>query len=323
MKDGARAGRAEMSFAKRYGLFFWFRHAALLGWAVMIMFPIFWMISTSFKDAGDWVAWPPNWLPAFLGGGYEPTLLNYRQIFTLAGHGESLSREATDQAYTIWGAVRDSMLISAVSSLVALLMGTFLAYSISRFNVGGKYFRYVILTIRMVPPIVIAIPIVMYYAILIPFATQSVLGFRVSMIDTYIGLGLLYTATTLPFVIWMMLNFIEEVPFTIEHAAQIMGASRIYTMRRVVVPLVAPGMVVTFLFIFILNWSEFLLALTLTQPNVITLPVLLNKFQSAVEGRLYGPQAAIGTVITIPVVILGVFIQKHLITGFSFGTIRK
>ena len=102
-----------------------------------------------------------------------------------------------------------------------------------------------------------------------------------------------------------------------------MGASRIYTLRRVVVPLVAPGMVVTFLFIFILNWSEFLLALTLTQPNVITLPVLLNKFQSAVEGRLYGPQAAIGTVITIPVVILGVFIQKHLITGFSFGTIRK
>ncbi len=323
MRDGARAGRGEMSLVKRCRLFFWFRHAALLCWAAMIMFPIFWMISTSFKDAGDWVAWPPNWLPTFLGGGYEPTLLNYRQIFTLAGHGESLSREATDQAYTIWGAVRDSMLISAVSSLVALLMGTFLAYSISRFSVGGKYFRYVILTIRMVPPIVIAIPIVMYYAILIPFATQSVLGFRVSMIDTYVGLGLLYTATTLPFVIWMMLNFIEEVPQTIEHAAQIMGASRIYTLRRVVVPLVAPGMVVTFLFIFILNWSEFLLALTLTQPNVTTLPVLLNKFQSAVEGRLYGPQAAIGTVITIPVVILGVLIQKHLVTGFSFGTIRK
>ncbi|MCE2452724.1 MAG: carbohydrate ABC transporter permease, partial [Nitrospinae bacterium] len=134
---------------------------------------------------------------------------------------------------------------------------------------------------------------------------------------------LLYIATTLPFVIWMMLNFIEEIPKTIEHAAQIMGAGRIYTLRRVVMPLVAPGMVVTFLFIFILNWSEFLLALTLTQPRVITLPILLNKFQSAMEGRLYGPQAAIGTVITIPVVILGVLIQKHLITGFSFGTIRK
>jgi multiple sugar transport system permease protein len=81
-------------------------------------------------------------------------------------------------------------------------------------------------------------------------------------------------------------------------------------------------MVVTFLFIFILNWSEFLLALTLTQPGVSTLPVLLNKFQSAVEGRLYGPQAAIGSFITL-LVILGMRIQKHLITGFSFGMMRK
>jgi multiple sugar transport system permease protein len=80
---------------------------------------------------------------------------------------------------------------------------------------------------------------------------------------------------------------------------------------------------VTFLFIFILNWSEFLLALTLTQLGVSTLPVLLNKFQSAVEGRLYGPQAAIGSLITLPVSILGMRIQKHLITGFSFGMMRK
>ena len=315
--------RAEMSFAKRYNLFFWFRHAALLSWAIMIMFPIFWMVSTSFKDTGDWVAWPPNWFPSFVGGGYEPTLHNYRQIFAVVGHGEGLSREATEQAFTIWVGVRDSMVISSISALVALLLGTFLAYSISRFNVGGKYFRYMILTIRMVPPIIIAIPVVMYYAILIPFATQSVLGYRISLIDSYTGLGLLYTATTLPFVIWMMLNFIEEIPKTIEHAAQIMGAGRLYTLRRVVIPLVAPGMVVTFLFIFILNWSEFLLALTLTQPNVTTLPVLLNKFQSAVEGRLYGPQAAIGTVITIPVVILGVLIQKHLARAFTLGAIKQ
>ncbi len=323
MNNPASGNRPEASFARRYNLFSWFRHAVLLGWVSIVLFPVFWMISTSFKDSGDWVAWPPNWLPTFLGGGYEPTLYNYRQIFTFSALGENLSREATDQAYNIWGAVGDSMFIASLSSLAALLLGTFLAYSISRFSVGGKYFRYMILTIRMVPPIVIAIPIVMYYAILIPFATQSVFGFRFSLFDTYIGLGLLYTATTLPFVIWMMLSFIEEVPYTLEYASRIMGASRIYTLRRVVIPLVAPGMVVTFLFIFILNWSEFLLALTLTQPKVSTLPVLLNKFQSAVEGRLYGPQAAIGTVITIPVVILGVLIQKHLITGFSFGTIRK
>ena len=134
---------------------------------------------------------------------------------------------------------------------------------------------------------------------------------------------MLYTTVTLPFVIWMMLSFIEEVPYTLEHAARLMGAGRIYTLRKIVLPLVASGMVVTFLFVFILSWGEFLLALTLTHPDVSTLPVLLNKFQSASEGRLYGPQAAIGTVITIPVVIMGILIQKHLVKGFSFGMMRR
>ena len=309
--------RAEISFARRYHLFWYFRHAVLLAWSAVVLFPIFWMVSTSFKETGEWIAWPPHWLP------HQPTLHNYKQILTFGSLGAGLSREATEQVYSIWKAVRDSLLIATGSSLVALLMGSFLAYAISRFNVGGKNFRYLVLTIRMVPPIVIAIPILMYYAVLIPHTTQALVGVRISLFDTYIGLGLLYVATTLPFVIWMMLSFIDEVPYTLEHAARLMGAGRLYTLRRVVLPLVASGMVVTFLFIFILNWSEFLLALTLTQPQVSTLPVLLNKFQSAVEGRLYGPQAAIGTVITLPVVILGILIQKHLITGFSFGMIRK
>jgi multiple sugar transport system permease protein len=310
--------QAKRSFARRYHIAWYARHAVLLLWAAIVLLPIFWMVSTSFKDAGEWIAWPPHWLP------HQPTLHNYEQILGLVPAGVSASGEVSARhTFTIWKAVGDSLLIATGSSLVALFMGTFLAYAISRFQVGGKNFRYAVLTIRMVPPIVIAIPILMYYAILIPYTTETLLGVRVSLFDTYIGLGLLYVATALPFVIWMMLNFIDEIPYTLEHAARLLGAGRLYTLRRVVLPLVASGMVVTFLFIFILNWSEFLLALTLTQPGVSTLPVLLNKFQSAVEGRLYGPQAAIGTLITLPVVILGISIQKHLITGFSFGMMRK
>lgn len=304
--------------ARRTVLFRSVRHLLLLTWAAMVLFPIFWMVSTSFKDVGEWITWPPHWLP------HHPTWHNYQQIFAFTSADEGqLSRSATDHAFTIWKALGDSLLLATGSSFLALLLGTFLAYSISRFNVGGKNFRYMVLTIRMVPPIVIAIPILMYYAIVIPYTTQAVFHIRVSLFDTYSGLAMLYTATALPFVIWMMLSFLDEVPTTLEQAARLMGASRLYTLRRVVLPLVASGMVVTFLFIFILNWSEFLLALTLTQPKVTTLPVLLNKFQSAVEGRLYGPQAAIGTVITVPVLILGMFIQKHLIKGFSFGMLRK
>jgi multiple sugar transport system permease protein len=293
------------------------RHGILIAWALIIMFPIFWMVQTSFKDSGEWVTWPPHWLPQ------DPTLKNYEQIFTFDVQQVGVAREATEQPFNIWGAMADSVIICTISALIALFMGTFLAYAISRFNVGGSKFRHSVLIIRMIPPIVVAIPLLMYYAIMVPLAAETVLGTRISLFDTRTGMILLYITITLPFVIWMMLSFIDEVPYTLEHAARIMGAGRIYTLRRVVLPLVASGMVVTFLFVFILNWAEFLLSLTLTHPNVTTLPVLLNKFQSASEGRLYGPQAAIGTVITIPVIVLGVFIQKHLIKGFSFGTIRK
>lgn len=318
MKSASRK-RARLPLYRRYRLNKAFRHVVLLGWAIILLLPIYWMVMTSFKDKGEWISWPPHWIP------HEPTTLNYKQIFafTESGFDESLSRDSAEQAFNIWKSLRDSALIATGASLVSLLLGSFLSYSVSRFGVGGKNFRYLILTIRMVPPIVIAVPIVMYYAILIPHATQTILGARISLFDTYVGLGMLYVATTLPFVIWMMLSFIEEIPYTLEHAARMMGAGRLYTLRKVVLPLVAPGLVVTFLFIFILNWSEFLLALTLTQPDVTTLPVLLNKFQSAVEGRLYGPQAAIGTVITVPVVIMGMLIQKHLVKGFTFGMIRK
>lgn len=293
------------------------RHGLLLAWTAFIVFPIYWMIATSFKDSGEWVTWPPHWIP------HQPTLHNYAQIFAFGSIDRSLSRGATDQAFTIWKALGDATFVCTTASLLALLLGTFLAYAISRYSVGGRYFRYTILMIRMIPPIVIAIALLIYYAIIIPYVTTALFGARVSLFDTYIGLILIYTVSTLPFVIWMMLTFIDEVPYTLEHAARLMGAGRLTVITKVVLPLVASGMVVTFLFVFILNWAEFLLALTLTHPQVTTLTVLLNKFQSAAEGRLYGPQAAIGTIVTLPVVILGLLIQKHLVKGFSFGTIRK
>lgn len=297
------------------------RHALLVVWTLIVLFPIFWMVLTSFKDAGDWVSWPTRWVP-FVD--FEPTLLNYRQIFYFGGSTDTgaLRREQTEQAYNIWKAAFDSVVIVTISSVASLLLGSALAYAISRFGTGGRNYPYTILSVRMLPPIVVAIPMLIYYASIPEFFTWLV-GRRLEFFDTYSGLILLYIATTLPYVIWMMLAFIDEIPRELEHAARLMGASRFATIRKVVFPLVASGMMVTLLFIFILNWSEFLLALTLSQPKVLTLPVLLNKFQSAVEGRLYGPQAAIGTVVTIPVVVLGFLIQKHLVKGFSFGMIRR
>jgi multiple sugar transport system permease protein len=294
------------------------RHAILLAWVLIVLFPVAWMVLTSFKDAGDWVSWPTRWVP-FVD--FQPTLFNYRQIFHVGTTGE-LRREYTEQAYNIWKGIADSVVIVTVASVASLLLGSALAYAISRFGTGGRNYPYTVLTIRMLPPIVVAVPTLIYYTS-IPVFFLHLLNVRVEFFDTAYGLILLYLTTTLPYVIWMMLAFIDEVPRELEQAARLMGAGRLTVIGRIVFPLVASGMTVTLLFVFILNWSEFLLALTLTQPTVLTLPVLLNKFQSAVEGRLYGPQAAIGTVVTIPVVALGFAIQKHLVKGFSFGMIRR
>jgi multiple sugar transport system permease protein len=276
------------------------RHAVLLLWTAITVVPIYWMVMTSFKHSGEWVTWPPRWIP------YEPTLENYRAVLALGTSSFELGRQTLKILKPLW----DSLFVAGVSSLAAVALGSAVAYSWARFGTGGPRYPYNILSIRMVPPIVIAVPFVVYYVTL-------------RLLDTYTGLILVYVATSLPYVIWMMLAFIDEVPIELERAARLMGASRFRVLSVVVLPLVASGLVVTFLFVFILNWSELLLAMTLTNTEVSTIPITLNKFQSANEGRAYGPQAAIGTIATLPVVVLGFLIQKHLVRGFSFGLLRK
>ena len=237
---------------------------------------------------------------------HEPTLINYVKVLSPGTSTFELGRQTLTILKPLW----DSLFIASLSSLLAVAFGGALAYSWARFGTGGSRYPYNILSIRMVPPIVIAVPFVVYFVTL-------------RLLDTYTGLILVYLATSLPYVIWMMLAFVEEVPVELERAARVMGASRWKVLRSVVLPLTASGLVVTFLFVFILNWSELLLAMTLTNTEVSTIPIQLNKFQSANEGRDYGPQAAIGTIATLPVVVLGFLIQKHLLRGFSFGLLRK
>lgn len=285
---------------RRRWLFVPVRHGLLLAWLAITLLPIYWMLITSFKHPVEWVTWPPRWFP------HEPTLDNYVKVLTPGTSTFELGRQTLKILKPLW----DSLLVSSVGALVAVALGSAVAYSWSRFRTGGRNYPYNILSIRMVPPIVIAVPFVVYFVTL-------------RLLDTYTGLILVYVATCLPYVIWMMLGFIDEVPLELERAARLMGASRLRVLGSVVLPLTASGLVVTFLFVFILNWSELLLALALTNTEVSTIPIQLNKFQSANEGRDYGPQAAIGTIATLPVVVLGFLIQKHLLRGFSFGLLRK
>ena len=137
------------------------------------------------------------------------------------------------------------------------------------------------------------------------------------------GLGVLYFLSSLPYAVWMTKSFIDEVPREVEQAAEILGASRWRTVFEIVLPLIRSGLVATFMFILILNWSEYLLALILSKTEVVTLPVQLSKFEGSTEGRLFGRQAALSVGITLPLMIVGIMIRKHLARGFSFGMVRR
>ena len=118
-------------------------------------------------------------------------------------------------------------------------------------------------------------------------------------------------------------SFIDEVPIELEQAAEIMGANRWTIITEVVFPVIRSGLLATFLFILILTWSEYLVAFILSKTDAVTLPVELAKYEGSSEGRVYGRQAALSVGITIPLIIVGITIRKHLARGFSFGMIRK
>jgi multiple sugar transport system permease protein len=162
--------------------------------------------------------------------------------------------------------------------------------------------------LRMIPPIVVVAPLSLYYS-------------AIGLLDTRTGLILVYFLTTLPYAVWMTKSFIDEVPREIEQAAEILGASRWRIVFEIVLPLIRSGLVATFLFI--LTWSEYLLALIITKTQVSTLPIELSKYQGTTEGRVYGRQAALAVGITIPLMIVGLIIRKHLARGFSFGMVRR
>ena len=145
----------------------------------------------------------------------------------------------------------------------------------------------------------------------------------IGLLDSMVGLGALYFLSSLPYAVWMTKSFIDEVPRELEQAAEILGASRWRTVFEIVLPLIRSGLVATFLFILILTWSEYLLALILTKTQVTTLPIELSKYQGSTEGRVYGRQAALAVGITIPLMVVGLIIRKHLARGFSFGMVRR
>jgi multiple sugar transport system permease protein len=280
------------------------RHFVLILWAIVTLFPIFWIVSTAFKTPTEWAASPPVWIPG------KPTLLSFRALFapeTLPQH----FREAIfGNTLSALPSIVDSLVISIGASIGALIIGSLAAYSIARFGTGGRVLAFNVLTVRMLPAIVVLIPLLIFFS-----------GLR--LLDTYRAVILVEMGVVIPFVVWLMRSFFEDIPPSVEEAAILDGSTRTGAFVRVALPLAAGGFAVTALFIFILVWTEFLVGLTLTLNNIVPLPVQLAKYQSATGGQLYGIQSALALVAIVPPTIFGLMIQKYLVTGLTFGAVKR
>ncbi|MCG3210941.1 MAG: hypothetical protein FOGNACKC_04577 [Anaerolineae bacterium] len=198
--------------------------------------------------------------------------------------------------------------LTAVGILADQLIGKIMALYYTRGPVGNLSFS--ILQLRMFPPIAIMIPVMIMWA-------------AFNLIDTWYGLVLIYGVITFPFVVWLMKSFFDDIPQELDEAAIVDGSSHWGAFFKVVLPLAKGGLASTALFVFILNWSDFLVALLLTNKDWVTIPVFLNRLVSAETGQQYGPKAALGIVAAIPPIIFGIMIQRYLVRGLTFGAIKK
>ena len=275
--------------------------------------PVLLIIITSFKLQNEALAVPPKIFPTSLFGlipddyVFSPTLENYASVFSRAMTAGAAAQDTGFDRYFF-----NSIVIASVSVFLALVIGTLAAFGFSRYPLkGNDTYLFVILTTRMLPAIVVIIPII--------------LMFRVAGLSgSYLGIIMLYTAFNLPFTIWMMKSFFDELALDVEDAARIDGSSDVRVFFKIALPQVVAGLAATFVFGLILTWNEFLFALLLTGVDTRTIPVAMNQAVAGGGiGVLWGLLAAIETLFLIPVFLVTFFLQNHLLRGVTFGTVKR
>ena len=263
------------------------RAVFLVGFLVFVLLPLYWVVVTSIKPTSDYLVVPPVWFPA------EPTIVHYTAaLFSYRG----------------LQALVNSLIVSSVATLFSTVLGTMMAYSLARFNTGGKHLAFWVLSQRFLPPVAIILPIFLLFR-------------SWHLYDTHIGLILAYTFMTLPLTVWMMYAYFRQLPKSLEEAALVDGLSRWQTLWKIAVPLAAPGIVAAAVFAFIAVWTEFFFALILTSRHAFTLPTVVRAFLGF-QGAQYGEACALATTSLVPSIILGMMVQKHLVRGLTLGAIR-
>ncbi len=258
--------------------------------ALVALFPVYWMVLTSFKRNSEVRTLTPQFLPT------HPTLNNYRRVF---------------ERDFFWTAMRNSAMVTVTVVFLALVIAFFAAVALSRFRFRGRIaFIIAVIGIQMIPAEALIISLF------------QVLDAR-ELTNRIIGLSLTYLIFVLPFTIWTLRGFVGGVPLELEEAARVDGATRLGAFMRVTLPLVAPGLVATGIFAFILAWNEFIFALVLmNKPETQTMPVWLQAFNEGARGTDWGGVMAGSTVMAVPVVIFFLIVQRKVTAGLTAGAVK-
>ena len=279
-------------------------YAVLIFWAFVCLFPIFWTITTSFKAAPDvmqgnlipWVDYTPQWL-GWRSVGLSPDTLG----------SESTVREQF--LLRFW----NSTVVAVSASLLALILGSLAAYGLSRFEyrfgpMKNDDISFFFLSQLILPPVVLALPFLVLYR-------------EVDLLDTRLGLILLYALTVMPIVIWIMRDQFGSIPTELEEAALVDGLSIWGAFLTIILPIALPGMVAAFILCLVLTWNEYFFAALLTSTNSVTLPVMVAS-QTGSQGINWWSMAALSTAAIFPLIVIGIVLERYIIKGMAAGAVK-
>jgi multiple sugar transport system permease protein len=300
----------------------WFANRALIYgvlilWAVICLFPIYWTITTSFKMApnvmqGQLVPFPAEWTPdkpwaqpVF----YEPKWLGWK---SLGLSPDTIGAESTvrdEFLKRFW----NSTVTALASSSLAVLLGSLAAYGLSRFQYRFGWMKnddisFFFLSQLILPPVVLALPFLVLYK-------------ELALLDTQIGLILLYTLTVLPIVIWIMRDQFAGIPTELEEAAMVDGLGVWGAFFTIILPIALPGMVAAFILSLVLTWNEYFFAALLTSTHANTLPVMVAS-QTGSQGISWWSMAALSTAAILPLIVIGVVLERFIIKGMAAGAVK-
>lgn len=279
-------------------------YGALVLWAFITLFPIYWTVTTSFKTAVDvtqghlipWVDFQPDWR------GWRSLGLSPDRI------GEtSTARDEFLQRFT------NSVTASLGASILAVVIGSLAAYGLSRFKYKFGPWRnddisFFFLSQLILPPVALALPFLVLYK-------------ELAMLDTKLGLIMVYALMVLPIVIWIMRDQFNAIPIELEQAALVDGASIWGAFTRIVLPIALPGMVAAFILSVVLCWNEYFFAALLTSTDAKTLPVMVAS-QTGSQGIDWWSMAALSTAAIAPLVVIGIFLERYIVRGLTAGAIK-